>query len=128
MNLLLYGQYMGQNTKANAASGNMLYSFLESQLNSWAAKNIRGVDLSFGVNQYDKTTNGVTNTETSYSYQVSKTLFNNRFKVLVGGNYSTDAADDEIANNLISDRGRRIYAQADTDYEYVGKTLPSYRF
>ncbi len=103
MNLLLYGQYMGQNTKANAASGNMLYSFLESQLNSWAAKNIRGVDLSFGVNQYDKTTNGVTNTETSYSYQVSKTLFNNRFKVLVGGNYSTDAADDEIANNLISD-------------------------
>lgn len=103
MNLLLYGQYMGQNTKANVASGNMLYSFLESQLNSWAAKNIRGVDLSFGVNQYDKTTNGVTNTETSYSYQVSKSLFNNRFKILVGGNYSTDSADDEIAQNLVSD-------------------------
>lgn len=66
-------------------------------------KNIRGVDLSFGVNQYDKTSNGVTNTETSYSYQVSKSLFNNRFKVLVGGNYSTDSADEEIANNLISD-------------------------
>ncbi len=81
----------------------MLYSFLESQLNSWAAKNIRGVDLSFGVNQYDKTTDGVTNTETSYSYQVSKSLFNNRFKILVGGNYSTDSADDEIAQNLVSD-------------------------
>ena len=103
MNLLLYGQYMSQNTKASAASGNILYSFLESQLNSWAAKNIRGVDLSFGVNQYDKTTNGVTNTETSYSYQVSKSLFNNRFKILVGGNYSTDSADDEIAQNLVSD-------------------------
>ena len=103
MNLLLYGQYMGQNTKTNAPSESMLYSFLESQLNSWAAKNIRGVDLSFGVNQYDKTSNGVTNTETSYSYQVSKSLFNNRFKVLVGGNYSTDSADEEIANNLISD-------------------------
>lgn len=103
MNLLLYGQYMGQNTKTSVPSENMLYSFLESQLNSWAAKNIRGVDLSFGVNQYDKTSNGVTNTETSYSYQVSKSLFNNRFKVLVGGNYSTDSADEEIANNLISD-------------------------
>ncbi len=103
MNLLLYNQYSSQGTKTNAASGNILYSFLESQLNSWAAKNIRGVDLSFGVNQYDKTTNGVTNTETSYSYQVSKTLFNNRFKILVGGNYSTDAADDEIAQNLVSD-------------------------
>ena len=97
MNLLLYNQYSAQGTKANAATGNFLYSFLESQLNSWAAKNIRGVDLSFGVNQYDKTTNGVTNTETSYSYQVSKSLFNNRFKILVGGNYSTDSADDEIA-------------------------------
>lgn len=103
MNLLLYGQYMGQNTKASAASGNFLYSFLESQLNSWAAKNIRGVDLSFGVNQYDKMDNGVSNTETSYSYQVSKSLFNNRFKIVVGGNYSTDAADDDIAENLVSD-------------------------
>ncbi len=103
MNLLLYGQYMGMGTKANAASGNMLYSYLESTLNSWAAKNIRGVDLSFGVNQYDKVTDGVSNTETSYSYQVSKSLFNNRFKIQVGGNYSTDSADDEIAQNLISD-------------------------
>lgn len=103
MNLLLYGQYMGMNTKAKAASGNFLYSFLESQLNSWAAKNIRGVDLTFGVNQYDKTSNGVSNTETSYSYQVSKSLFNNRFKIQVGGNYSTDSADDEIAQNLVSD-------------------------
>lgn len=103
MNLLLYGQYMGQNTKASAAGGNMLYSFLESQLNSWAAKNIKGVDLSFGVNQYDKTTNGSTNTETSYSYQVSKSLFNNRFKIAVGGNYSTDTDDSDIAENLISD-------------------------
>lgn len=103
MNLLLYRQYMGANTKAKAASGNMLYSFLESQLNSWAAQNIRGVDLSFGVNQYDKTTNGVTNQETSYSYQVSKSLFNNRFKIEVGGNYSTDTDDNDIAENLISD-------------------------
>ena len=103
MNLLLYGQYTGQNTKASAAGGNMLYSFLESQINSWAAKNIKGVDLSFGVNQYDKTTNGVTNTETSYSYQVSKSLFNNRFKIEVGGNYSTDTDDSDIAENLISD-------------------------
>lgn len=103
MNLLLYGQYSGQNTKASAAGSNMLYSLLESQLNSWAAKNIRGVDLSFGVNQYDKTTNGVTNTETSYSYQLSKSLFNNRFKIEVGGNYSTDTDDSDIAENLISD-------------------------
>ncbi len=105
MNLLLYGQYTGQNTKGNAnLGGNMLYSFLESQLNSWAAKTIKGVDLSFGIDQYDKTTNGVSNTQTSYSYQVSKSLFNNRFKINVGGNYSTDSsADENLSDNLISD-------------------------
>ena len=105
MNLLLYGQYMSGNTKANSnLSGNMLYSFLESQLNSWAAKTIRGVDLTFGIDQYDKLTNGSSSTETSYSYQVSKSLFNNRFKIQVGGNYSTDAsADENLENNLISD-------------------------
>ncbi len=105
MNLLLYGQYTGQNTKGNAnLGGNMLYSFLESQLNSWAAKNIRGVNLSFGIDQYDRMQNGVSSTETSYSYQVSKSLFNNRFKIQVGGNYSTDAsADENLSQNLISD-------------------------
>lgn len=106
MNMLLYGQYVGQGgTKANAKlDGNMLYSFLESQLNSWAAKNIRGVELSFGINQYDKSINGSKTTTTSYSYQVSKSLFNNRFKINVGGNYSTDAsAEDNLAQNLISD-------------------------
>ncbi|MDE6297396.1 MAG: translocation/assembly module TamB, partial [Muribaculaceae bacterium] len=105
MNLLLYGQYISGDTKGNAnLGGNMLYSFLESQLNSWAAKNIRGVDLSFGINQYDKLDNGASSTETSYSYQVSKSLFNNRFKIQVGGNYSTDAsADENLEQNLISD-------------------------
>ncbi len=105
MNLLLYGQYTGQNTKANAnLSGNMLYGFLESQLNNWASKVVRGVDLSFGIDQYEKGQNGVGNTETSYSYQVSKSLFNNRLKIHVGGNYSTDSsADENLSQNLISD-------------------------
>lgn len=105
MNLLLYGQYISGDTKGNAnLGGNMLYSFLESQLNSWAAKNIRGIDLSFGIDQYDKMNNGASSTETSYSYQVSKSLFNNRFKIQVGGNYSTDAsADENLEQNLISD-------------------------
>jgi hypothetical protein len=40
----------------------------------------------------------------SYSYQVSKSLFDNKFKIVVGGNYTTDAsADENFAQNLISD-------------------------
>ena len=101
MNLLLYGSYVGQNTKASANS-NMLYGFLESQLNSWAAKTVKGVDLSFGIDQYNQGQGENTSTQTSYSYQVSKSLFNNRFKISVGGNYNTDSSGDDIANNMFS--------------------------
>lgn len=105
MNMLLYNVYSGAGTKGNAnLSGNQLYSFLTSQLNSWAANNIRGVDISFGIDQYDKTYAGSTSTTTSYSYRVSKTFFNDRFKIVVGGNYSTDAdADENFSQNLIND-------------------------
>ncbi len=88
----------------SSLSGNPLFSFLESQLNSWAANNIRGIDISFGINQYDRTVDGSSSQTTSYSYQVSKSLFNDRFKIVVGGNYSTDAnADENFSQNLIND-------------------------
>lgn len=105
MNLLLYNVYTGPGTKATAnLSGNPLYSFLTSQVNTWMANNIRGVDISFGIDQYDRTYGGSTSTATSYSYRVSKTLFNDRFKIVVGGNYSTDAdADENFSQNLIND-------------------------
>lgn len=105
MNLLLYNVYTGPGTKASAnLSGNPLFSFLTSRLNSWAANNIKGVDISFGIDQYDRTADGATSTTTSYSYRVSKTLFNDRFKIVVGGNYSTDANTDEnFSQNLIND-------------------------
>lgn len=105
MNLMLYNTYTGPDTKASSnLSGNPLYSFLTSQLNNWMANNVKGVDISFGMDQYDTTTNGATSTTTSYSYKVSKTLFNDRFKIIVGGNYSTDAdADENFSQNLIND-------------------------
>lgn len=105
MNLLLYNVYTGPGTKASAnLSGNPLFSFLSSQLNSWAANNIKGVDISFGIDQYDRVLDGASSTTTSYSYKVSKTLFNDRVKIVVGGNYSTDSnMDENFSENLIND-------------------------
>ncbi len=105
MNMLLYNVYTGPGTKGNAnLSANPLYSFLESQVNNWAANNIKGVDLSFGIDQYNQTTDGNTQSTMNYSYRLSKSLFNDRFKIEVGGNYSTDAAADEnFSENLIND-------------------------
>lgn len=106
MSMLVTGQYTGAGAKtvnSNFVTGN-LYNILTSQLNALAARAIKGVDLSFGVNQYETGDVGASETATSYSYQMSKSLFNNRFKIVVGGNYSTDAnADENFAQNLISD-------------------------
>jgi hypothetical protein len=105
MNLLITNIYTGTETKADSnLGGNALYSYLTSQLNSWAASTIKGVDLSFGINQYDLTDNGSTSQATSYSYQVSKSLFNDRFKIVVGGNYTDGSNSDEsVAESLVSD-------------------------
>ena len=105
MNMLLYNVYSGPGTRGDSnLSGNAVYSFLTSQLNNWAANTFKGVDLTFGVDQYDRTIGGSTSQTTSYSYQVSKSLFNDRFKIVVGGNYSTDAnADENFSENLIKD-------------------------
>ncbi len=105
MNMLLYNKYTGDGTTANASlGGNPLYSFLESQLNSWASNYVKGVDLSFGIDQYDRTLDGNTSTAMSYSYRVSKSFMDDRIKIVVGGNYSTDANTDEnFSENLIND-------------------------
>ena len=104
INMLLYSTYSGTNsagTVNNLTASNALFSFLQSQLNSWAARTIKGVDLSFGINQFEGTRSG--GTQTSYSYRLSKTLFNDRFRIVVGGEYNTDAAESAIAENLFND-------------------------
>lgn len=104
MNLLLYNVYTGATTKTSTNLTGNLFSFLESQINSWAASTIKGVDISFGIDQYKSTSDGQTSSSMSYSYQVSKSLFNDRFIIVVGGNYSTDAnADENFSQNLIND-------------------------
>lgn len=105
MNMLLYNVYTGPGTKASSTMpSNPLFSFLASKLNTWAANSIKGVDIQFGVDQYDRTIDGTNSTAMSYSYKVSKTLFNDRFKINVGGNYTTDAGDNEnLEQNLIND-------------------------
>ena len=106
LNMLITGQYSGAGVKT--ASSDLLqgtmYNILTSTINGWLANNVRGVDISLGVDQFGNSVNGETGSSTSYSYQVSKSLFNNKFKISVGGNYTTDAAADEnFSENLLSD-------------------------
>ena len=103
INLLLYNAYSGQNTTGEFSTSGALFSFLQSQINNWAANNLKGIDVSFGINQFQGGDNG-NKLQTSYSYRLSKTLFNDRFKIAVGGEYSTEASSEQnFSSNLISD-------------------------
>ncbi|MDE5812836.1 MAG: translocation/assembly module TamB, partial [Muribaculaceae bacterium] len=105
ISLMLTGTYTGQNSKT--VNGNLvtsnLYGMLTSTLNTFLANNVKGVDINLGVDQYQTGTNGSTSTNTSYSYQVSKSLLNNRFKIIVGGNYTDGPGNENFEQNLISD-------------------------
>ena len=111
INLLLYNTYSGTNSAGNInnlTASTALFSFLQSKLNAWAAQTLPGIDLSFGINQYEGANSG--GTQTSYSYRLAKSLFNDRFKIVVGGEYSTDAVEAEnIANNLFNDVSLEYY-------------------
>lgn len=103
INLLLYNSYSGLNTTGEFSTSGALFSFLQSQINSWAANNLKGIDVSFGINQYQGGNDGA-KLQTSYSYRLSKSLFNDRFKIVVGGEYSTEASSEQnFSQNLISD-------------------------
>ena len=49
-------------------------------------------------------------TETSYSYRLAKSLFNDRFKIVVGGEYNPKAAQEEnVASNLFNEVSLEYY-------------------
>ena len=65
---------------------------------------MKGINVSFGLDNYTETHDGVSSRAIKYSYQVSKSLFNNRFKIVVGGDYTQGTtSSEEIAQNLFND-------------------------
>lgn len=102
MNLLIYNTYTGPGTTAKVSTENPLNSFIQKELNQWAQNNLKGVDLSFGINSYgEDDPNGQ---RTDYSYRLSKNLFSNRVRAVIGGKFSTDADPSQnLKENLIDD-------------------------
>lgn len=105
MGLLIYNTYTGPGTTAKVNTSNPINTFITKELNQWAQNNLKGVDLSFGIDTYDNTAvSGETGTRTDYSYQLSKNLFNSRVRAMIGGKFSTDADPTEnLKENLIDD-------------------------
>ena len=102
MNLLIYNTYTGPGTTAKVSSENPLNSFIQKELNQWAQNNLKGVDLSFGIDSYGQ--DDPNGQRTDYSYRLSKNLFSNRVRAVIGGKFSTDADPSQnLKENLIDD-------------------------
>ncbi len=105
MNLLIYNTYTGPGTSGRSnITGNPLNSFIQQELNQWARNNLKNVDLTFGIDSYDGLVDGAPGTRTDYSYKLSKTLFNDRVRVVVGGSFRSDIDPSmNMKENLVDD-------------------------
>ena len=102
MNLLIYNTYTGPGTTAKVSSENPLNTFIQNELNQWAQNNLKGVDLSFGIDSYGQ--DDPNGQRTDYSYRLSKNLFSNRIRAVIGGKFSTDSDPTQnLKENLIDD-------------------------
>lgn len=103
LNMLLYNSYTDLATVVdNYSINDPLNAFLEYELNTWAQRTLRGVDLTFGIDNYGLDGTGIQRTD--YSYQFSKSLFDNRLKVVIGGSYASNQdITQNLSENLIDD-------------------------
>jgi hypothetical protein len=71
-----------------------------SQLNALTKTTIKGIDISFGIDTYTQATeSGGKETKTSLSYEVSRSLMNNRAKIQLSGRMN-DATNQPTASSL----------------------------
>ncbi len=102
MNLLLYGTYTGIGSSARIDTENPLNQFITNELNRWAQNSLGDVDLRFGIRSYD--VEDPAGQRTDYTYRLSKNLFGNRVRAVIGGGISTnDDPTENLRENLIDD-------------------------
>lgn len=101
LSMLLYSTYTGVSaTELNFDANTALGSFLSKELNQWASRTLKNVDLKFGVDSYTKADG---ESSLDYSYEFSKSLLNDRLRVSVGGSYNPDLLPNEVAQSILGD-------------------------
>ena len=99
--MLTTGMYITDNNLSSLSAGNILSTFLSSEINKISGNALRTVDLSFGM---ENTTIGSGQMHTDYSFKFSKRLWNNRLRIVIGGKVSSGAEvenqDDTFFDNV----------------------------
>ncbi|MCF8400501.1 MAG: translocation/assembly module TamB [Bacteroidales bacterium] len=115
LGLLAFNQFMPQNPLKIEGGGfsstarSSVSKLLSRQLNLFANKYIEGVNLTFDVRSYeDYTAEGAPEGRTELGVGLSKSFFNDRLEVRVGGNVELESAEyreetgfDDIAGDIV---------------------------
>ena len=129
--MLITQQYDAPGVSSKMNSSNAINSFIQKEINQFAGSMLKGVDLSVGIDSYDEYgREGGGAKRTDYSFRFSKTLFNDRFRIIIGASVSSgeevskednQAFIDDIALEYMLDSGgnRLIKLFHQQDFEGV---------
>lgn len=128
--MLVTGTYIaeGSSSKGGIDMGNALNSFLQNEINNLAGSALKGVDLSFGVENADPNSNGGIGGAMDYSFRFSKRFYNDRIRFIIGGKISTGTPEegtqsflDNVTLEYRLDNSGTRYVQLfyDTNYESI---------
>jgi hypothetical protein len=122
--MLITGAYMGGSNKMSVS--NALSSFLDAKINDLAGDAMKSVSVNVGINDAQNAETG--GTYKNYSFSFTKRFWNDRLKVIIGGevnNNANAAADESFINNVslewkISNSGNRyLRLFYDKNYESI---------
>ncbi len=107
--LLALNRFLAEDPLDNSGGNNALSStarssagkLLSDQLNTLSGKYVKGVDLNLGVESYEDYSTGQGQERTQVQMALSKSLFNSKVTVKVGGN--VDVEGDRAKQNNASD-------------------------
>lgn len=96
--MLATGIYLSSGNSAGFMANNALNAFLDNEIQNIAGNALKTIDFSVGV-QGNTTLSG--ETQTDYTYQFSKKLWNDRVKFVIGGKVSTGASDNSSSQSFV---------------------------
>lgn len=102
---------------SEAIARNSASQILSNQLNKLSSKYVKGVDLNLGLNSYEDYESGTAQDRTQLDVSLSKSLFDNRFRVKVGSQVdlegdqrqeqnATDIIGNVVVEYLLTEDGR----------------------
>ncbi len=105
MTMIITQVYSGPGTTSKMNSNTAINSFIQKEINQFAGSMIKGVDLSVGIDSYDDYgSSGSGSKRTDYSFRFSKSLFNDRFRIVIGASVSSgEDVSKEDQQNFIDD-------------------------